>query len=78
MTAALCVTPLVAVMAAAGPAVLVREKVTAGAEPGVAVTCTVNPPALVFAVNVAEATPLELVCTVVVVAVPPNVPLGAV
>jgi hypothetical protein len=80
LTVALCGVPLVAVIDAAAPAVLVSAKV-AGVETPATLAVTVKLPALVLAVNAADvATPDEFV--VAVFAPPANVPeaplLGAV
>jgi hypothetical protein len=68
------VVPVLAVICVAGPAVLVRLNVAAGAGP--AVTVTVKFPTFVFAVNVpAFATPAEVVFSVIVFELFENVPL---
>jgi hypothetical protein len=71
---ALCGVPLVAVTFAAAPAVFVREKF-ADVAPVALTTTLYGPPAVEFAVKVAEvAIPLALV--VAVFTPPPNVPLA--
>jgi len=71
---ALCGVPLVAVMLAADPALLVSEKFAGAATPAT-VAVTVYDPAVAFAVKtVAVATPLEFV--VAVLTPPANVPLA--
>jgi hypothetical protein len=75
LIAALCPDPLVTVTLAAGPAVLVNEKL-AEVAPVALATTLYGPPAVAFAVNVAEvATPLAFV--VAVFTPPAKVPLAA-
>src|SRR6266478_4552558 len=70
---ALCGVPAVAVIAAAGPAVLVRTKFAAVATPETVAATLYGPPAMLLALNTTEvATPLAFVTAVFVP--PTNVP----
>jgi hypothetical protein len=74
LIAVLCPDPLVTTTLAAGPTVFVSEKL-AEVEPVALATTLYGPPAVAFAVNVAEvATPLAFV--VAVFTPPANVPLA--
>jgi hypothetical protein len=74
---ALCGVPLVAVIEKGGPAKFVRMKLAA-ADAAATVAPTSADPAIVFAVKVVVATPLELVVSVsVAVPLVAKVPLGA-
>jgi hypothetical protein len=67
------VVPAFAIIDEAGPALLVSEKFTVGTPAAVAVT-VYGPPAVVFAVNGAEATPEALVATLIVAVLLLNTP----
>ena len=68
-----CDEPAVAVTDAAAPGELVSKKFTVGRFVAVAVT-VYCPPAVVFAVNAADATPDAFVVTGIVVTLPVNLP----
>src|SRR6202030_2894213 len=68
---ALCPPPLVAVIVAAAPAVLVKEYVAGAATPGTVAFTVYGPPAVALAVTAAVATPEALVTAVTVVMLAP-------